>query len=341
MDSSTNFGRLYTEIVNGFSTKEINKKKFYFKHPSIAEHFSIYNNYELLLESSKKRGLPTEKEKIQEAIDGGWWSGAKESEIAILRKTISNLNKTKNKLVLPSQKKSIEIQIKKNEAILLTFLKERKEITNLTAEEYASERFIDEMIILLTYKDPELNIKYFNNNDFYDLSDRECEEVKNSFTNSTNIFNNYNIKCIAASGFFQNIVYLNEDAYSFWGKAATKCTKYQIDLLVYGKMYKNLIKSYNEQDKSVPDDIMEDPEKFVSWVDNLKNSSGKQSKTKKNDKLSNSKNKVSSFVGATKEDLDQLGVKTEKIKGKNLLELAEESGGVLEKHQYLKARESS
>ena len=339
MDSSSNFGRLYTQIVNGFTIKEIGKNKYYFKHPSIAEHFSIYNNYELILESCKKKGLQTEKEKIEEAIEGGWWSGAKESEINILKKTISNLNKTKNKLVLPSQKKSIDAQIRKNEAILVTFLKERKEVTNLTAEEYANERFIDEMIILLTYKDSELSTRFFDNNDFYDLSDRECEQVKEAFNNNINIFNNYHIKCVAASGFFQNLVYLNEDAFSFWGKPTSQCTKYQIDVLVYGKMYKNLVKSYNENDKPVPDDAMEDPEKFISWVDNLKSTNN--TKLKKNDKFSNSKNKVSSYVGATKEDLDQLGVKTEKLKGKNLLELAEESGGVLEKHQYLKARESS
>jgi len=339
VDSSPNFGRLYTQIVNGFTIKEISEEKYYFKHPSIAEHFCIYNNYDLILESCRKKGLPTEQEKIEEAIKGGWWSGAKESEINILKKTISNLNKTKNKLVLPSQKKSIDLQIKKNEAILLTFLKERKEVTNLTAEEYANERFVDEMIIALTFRDPNLSIKYFDNSDFYELSDRDCEQIKEEFNKNINMFSNYYIKCIAASGFFQNLVYLNEDAFSFWGRPTSQCTKYQIDVLVYGKMYKNLIKSYHENDKNVPDDIMEDPEKFISWVDNLKNVDN--TKLKKNEKFNSSKNKVSSYVGATKEDLEQLGVKTEKLKGKNLLELAEESGGVLEKHQYLKARESS
>lgn len=341
-NNSSNYGRIYVEILNGFTLKVINDTNYYFKHPSLAEHFTIYNSYELLVKESRQKGLLTEKEKIEEAIEEGWWTSDKESEIGMLRKTISNLNKTKTKLVLPSQKKSIDSQIKKNEAILATFLKERNEITNLTAEQYANQKFLDEMAVLLTYKDKNLSEKYFTYEDFYNLPDNDYNQIKEYFSDNVSLFSPHNIKCVASSGFFQNLVYINEDAYSFWGKPVVYCTKYQIDLLVYGKMYKNLIKSCQENGEPIPDDVLEEPEKFLLWVDNLNNKSGQtqQGRSKKIDK-SNSKNKVSSFVGATQEDLKQMGVKTEKIKGKNLLDLAEESGGVLEKHQYLKARESS
>ena len=50
---------------------------------------------------------------------------------------------------------------------------------------------------------------------------------------------------------------------------------------------------------------------------------------------------VSSTVGATQDDLNKLGVKVEKLKGKSLLELANEKGGTLEKSDYFAARESS
>lgn len=338
MDNVSNFGKIYYQIVNGFTIKDINKKRFYFKHPSVAEHYSLYNNYELILQNATNQGLKTEKDKIEEAIQGGWWSQAKESEINLLKRTIKNLYKTKNKLLLPSQKKSIDIQIRKNESILVTFLKERKEITNLTAEDFTNDKFLDEMLISLTYKDINLQDRFFIDDSFYDLVDSEYEYIKNAYNNCVNLFSMENIKCVAASGFFQNLVYISEDAFSFWGKPASKCTKYQIDVLVYGKMYKNLIKSHNENGKPIPDDITEDPKKFISWVDNLNNTQGKN--VQKTSKHSNTNNKVSSFVGATKEDLTQMGIKTEKIKGKNLLDLARDSGGILEKSQYLNARES-
>jgi hypothetical protein len=73
----------------------------------------------------------------------------------------------------------------------------------------------------------------------------------------------------------------------------------------------------------------------VSWVDSQ--SSGSSAKSKQN--LKNSSTRVTGHVGATQSDLKDLGVKVEKIGGKSLLQLAEESGGTLEKSEYLNARD--
>ena len=339
MDKTTEFGRIYSEIANSYSKQIVNNNTFYFKHPSLTEYFNIYSSYDLILKEARKKGVPTEDEKIQEAIESGWWTKEKEWEISSLKKTISNLTKTKNKLALPSQKTAIESQIKTREAILLTFLKERQEITAYTAEDYTSQRFIDETILSLTYKNSNLNELYFTADDYYNLNDKDIENIKNTYNKYSILFSAQNIKCIAACGFFQNLVYLNDDAYTFWGKPTVSCTKYQVDLLVYGKMYKNFIKSSAEAGQSVQEDILNDPEKLVDFVEN----SSQNSKSKvQNKKSKDSKNMVSSFVGATSDDLKKLGVKTEKLSGgKSLLEMAKEAGGTLEKHQYLKARESS
>ncbi len=340
MDKTTEFGRIYSEIANGYSKQNVNNNVIYFKHPSLTEHFSIYSNYELLLKEARNKGVPTEEEKIKEAIEGGWWTKEKEMEISILRKTITNLTKTKNKLALPSQKTAIENQLRSREAILLTFLKERQEITAYTAEDYTSQRFIDETILLLTYKNTNLTELYFTLEDYYNLNDRYIENIKNLYNQYSIVFSQQNIKCIAACGFFQNLVYLNDDAYSFWGKPTVKCTKYQVDVLVYGKMYKNFIKNSAENGNAVQEEILNDPEKLVDFVDSATQGSSKLKGPNKKSK--DSRNMVSSLVGATPDDLKKMGVKTEKLAGgKSLLEMAKESGGTLEKHQYLKARESS
>lgn len=333
MDKNFTYGRIYSEIVNGFSRVKINNRFFYFKHPTLAEYFRIHSNYEFLLDEAKKRGLYSEKQQLEEAIAEGWWSSEKESEINFLRKTINNLIKTKNKLILPSQKDQIQLQIKRSEAILATFIKERKDIIRYTSEDYANQRFIDETIIVSTYKDKELVNKAFNNEDYYYLSSEDVDKIREAYNNNSIIFSFKELKLIAASGFFQNLIYLADDASGFWGKPACLCTKYQVDLLVYGKMYKNLIKNYAENGKPINDDILEDSEKFVEWVENQSNTPNL-----KNRKQKSGKNVVSSYVGATKEDLDSLGVKTEKIRGKSLLELAAEKGGVLDKNDYLNLR---
>jgi hypothetical protein len=339
VDKNSFYGKIYSEICNGFSIGRISTNKiFYFKHPSLAEHFSLYNNYELNKKIAEKKGVLCEEDKIKEAIDNDWWSHENESKINLLKKTIKNLYVTKEKLLYPSQKEGIDKQIKQNKNILISFEKDRRELIGYTAEEYAENKFLDDLLISLVYKDKNLCEPLFRSEEeFYSLSDKECNKIKNVFNQCTNSFAQDVLKKIAASGFFQNLVYLNNEPYSFWGKAVYQCSKYQIDLLVYGKMYRNTIDAYHKNDKPIPQEVMEDPDKFVDWIENQQN----QKEPNKRKKNSNSKNNmVSSYVGATNKDLKSMGVKVEKLKGKSLLELAEEKGGTLEKSDYLNAREN-
>jgi hypothetical protein len=339
VDKNFEYGRIYNEIAKGFSEEKINKKTFYFKHPNFSEYFGIYNNYDVILKDVQRQGLPTEEDKIKEAIEEGWWSKEKEMEMQGLKKTVENLIKTKSKLVLPSQREGIDKQIRRTQGILMTFAKERNEIVSFTAEDYTSKRFLDETVIALTFKNRELTEYAFTQEDYYNLSDGFSDKIKGAFNKYSNVFGALSLKHVAASGFFQNLVYLNEDAYSFWGKPTVLCTKYQIDLLVYGKMYKNLIRNYAENGKPVPDDVVSDAEKFVLWVENQ--TPDKKGSPIKSRKKTGGNNMVSSTVGATPEDLKKMGTQIDKLKGgKTLLQMAQEAGGTLEKEQYLKAREN-
>lgn len=340
MDKNSEYGRIYSEICRGFSKDIVEKSNVYFKHPTIAEHFSTYSNYDIFIKDGRKKGLQLEEEKIKDAITGGWWTSEKESKINFLRKTVQNLFKTRDKLLYPSQKVEIGKQIKQNEAILITYTKERREIVGYTLEDYAGSKLTEELLIFFTYKNSEFTERFFRSRDeYYDLAEEHVEKIKTSFDQYSRVFNNENIRKIAACGFFQNLVYLNEDANSFWGVPTVKCTKYQIDLLLYGKMYKNMIRNYAENGKPVPDEVLNDPDKFVEWTDNQSRDPGIKSRNKK--AKSGGSNMVSSTVGATQDDLNKLGVKVEKLKGKSLLELANEKGGTLEKSDYFAARESS
>lgn len=338
MENSSEYGKKYSEIVEGYSEFYFKKDKIYLKHLTLNEQFKIYKNYDLIILNAKKRGIQSEKEKIEEAIKNKWWDSNKESEYQILIKTIENLKKTRDKLVYISQKKEIELQLKKIESRYLTYLKERKSLIGFTIEEYSSEKFFDQLVLDLSYKDQNLSVKYFENIDeYYDLEEEDINHIKLEFSKNSNYFSNENLKLISACGFFQNLIYLEYAPFNFWGKPVINCSKYQIDLLIYGKMIKKTIENYSQSGKTLSDHILSDPEKLVNWVD----SQNGVSNPKNNSKMQNSKNAVSSLVGATKEDLDNLGVNIEKIKGKSLLQLAKEKGGTLEKYDYLRARENT
>jgi hypothetical protein len=340
-NNAAQYGRIYSDIAKGFTRVEILGREYFFKHPTQAEDFATFSRYSYILHDAKKRGLRTEQEKIKEAIENGWWTAQKENRFQQLRESISNLNKTKENLLLPSQRDSIQKQIDTNHFILLTFIKERNDLVGYTAEKYTKECLYDETLIDLTYKNKELTERVFQDADeYYYLSDDHVEKVRESFHNMTDEFSGDMAKYVAASTFFQNMLYITQecDAFHFWGCASSRCTKYQINLLINGKLYKNAVKSEAESGKSIPDDILSDPVKFVSWYE----SRSSRLQIEQNESSSSvSSTAVSSFVGATPEDLKKMGVKVQKLKGKSLLEMAEENGGVLEKHQYLNAREGN
>ncbi len=336
MDNNNEYYRIYYEIAKGYSKVLFKKKEIYFKHPTFADYFSVYANYDLIINFAKQNGVETEVEKLEEAILNNWWTKEKEEKFIVLKKTIKNLIDTKNKLVFKSQKKEIEKEIRKTESILLTYSKERKDIIGYTAEQYAQERFFDEILINSLCEDQDLNIKYFKNeDDFYSIDEEDNSLLRNLYTKYSACFSQETIKVVAANGFFQNLVYLDTIPNTFWGQPVVKCSKYQIDLLLYGKMLKSTIDSYIKNGKPIADHIVNDPEKLVEWFDSLDSSKGSQRSRRK----SSGKNMVTSYVGATPEDLQELGVKPSKIQGKSLLELAAEKGGVLEKNDYLSLRE--
>lgn len=337
MDKSTEYGRIYNEIACGFSKKNINGVDYFFKHPSQAEHFSIYDRYDIIYQDAKNRGLETENEKLERAIAEGWWPSKNEVTIDFLNKTVKNLYKTKEKLLYKSQKEDIQKQILRNERILITYRKQRNEVIGYTLEKYANDKFYDETILKLTYKNEELTQRVFESeSDYYYLSEDTVEQIRSGFDGHVSRLNLENVRLVAACMFFQNLIYITDCIpMHFWGKPTVACTKYQIDMLIYGKMFKNIIKNAGENGKPISDEILSDPEKLVAWVDSQ--SGGSNSKNKQ--KMRDSSTRVTSHVGATQSDLKDLGVRVEKIGGKSLLQLAEESGGTLEKSDYLNARD--
>lgn len=332
MNDQDKYGKLYSEICNGFSVEEIDQTPVYFKHLTISEYFDSIKCYDKYLQEAIDIGLFKEEDKIKEAIDGKWWSSENESKIELLKLTIRNLLKTKDRLLYNSQKEEIQKQINKNNYILLSYAKERSEIVGYTAEHYADSKSNESLIRENVFRDKRFREKIFK--DDSSEEDIDLQKIKNKFYLLNEKFSEINIKRLAATGFFQNLIFISSDPIDFWGVPLFKCTRYQNDLLLYGKIYRNFIKNRSEIGKAIPDDILTEPDKFISFLEN--HQSGKQNIVKKN---KNTNNNISSFVGATSDDLKDMGVKVEKIKGKSLLQLANESGGIIEKNDYLNARE--
>jgi hypothetical protein len=335
--SDSNFlqsANIYSEIARGYSEIYFDKTFYYIKHLTFSEQFLLSSKYQLHEEEARTLGLETEKEKINFAIKEKWWSVENEERVDFLKKAISNLEKTKSKLMYKSQREVADVQIKQFRAVLTSYIHQRNEFIGYTIENYVDKKSNEEILKAQVFKDKDLTKNYFCSENF-DEESPFFKKVIEELGRIHLLFGANNIKRVAASGFFQNLIFLTDDPYHFWGKPLIKCTKYQNDLLLYGKSYRNFVKSQAENGKPINENILNDPEKLISMIENYQPSNGKKSKYNFKSKEDNA---VSSYVGATSEDLGEMGVKVEKLQGQSLLQLAEKSGGVLEKEDYLKAR---
>lgn len=332
------YGRIFSDISQGYSELIIDGQEYFFKHPNQTENFAIYDRYSIILEFARTKGIETEEEAIVTAIKGGWWDNNKELHISSLRNLIASLKQTKERLLYPSQKEDIEKQIVRNEKILISYLKDRRDAIGYTAEQYAGDRFQDETIIKLTYKNRELTHRLFQNeNDYYYLSDDLVDKIRKGFQSHSQLLNLESVKRVSACGFFQNLLFITDaNPIYLWGRSAIDCSKYQVDVLVYGKIIKNLIKYRIESGEPLSDEIINSPEKLVEISESR--DAGVQKQEPQSSMSSDSK--VTTFVGATKEDLKKMGVQVQKIGGKSLLDIVKEKGGKLDKADYLSARMS-
>lgn len=332
------YGRIFSDISQGYSELIVDGASYFFKHPDQVENFSIYDRYSIILEFARTKGIETEQEAIITAIKGGWWDDKKEFHISSLKNLINSLKQTKERLLYPSQKDDIEKQIVRNEKILISYLKDRRDAIGYTAEQYAGDRFQDETIIKLTYKNRDLTERLFQNeNDYYYLSDDIIDKIRKGFQSHSQLLNLDSIKRVSACGFFQNLLFITEsNPVYLWGKPAIDCSRHQIDVLIYGKIIKNLIKYRIESGDPLSDDIINSPEKLVEISE--ARDAGVQKQEPQSSMSSDSK--VTAFVGATKEDLKKMGVQIQKIGGKSLLDIVKDKGGKLDKADYLSARMS-
>jgi hypothetical protein len=142
-------------------------------------------------------------------------------------------------------------------------------------------------------------------------------------------FSQINLKRVALSGFFLNNFYLcKENPFTFFGKPVVELTFHQTDLFAYGRYFKHIL---SEMKSTPPPDMMEDPDKLLDQYNIEQNKDSVLSPKGK-------EGTATTIVGATKEDLEALGLKDQAQDGEviDLNKEAEKKGGELSMEDLMK-----
>lgn len=287
---------LFYEISKGYAKRDFCGKDIYIKHLGVNEKSFFDYRYQEFLRYAKDAGIPTEEEALKKASEEGFWAESDEKEIDTIKNYIDRLIATRKSLFRQLEIKEVNDQISAERDKLHKKIQQRREVLGKTAEEYASNRSNDYIIYQSLYKDESLKERLFSKEDFEEITYEELIRYILFYNEYMTEIEDINLQKIVLADFFQVYFLVLEQPIQFFGKPMIELSDLQVRLIVYGKIFKNIF----ETTQNIPDNIRQDPEALLQYVDKTKAKERFDSKKKNNENAS-----AEMVFGATKEELPQ------------------------------------
>lgn len=322
---------LFVDILKGYTEAYYKNTKVYFKHNTSFDSGDIDSKRQDFIRKARNNGLPTESEKEKYLISENLWSKEKDNEIERIRSYILNLKTTKSKLFRNEEIEYINKQINEEDTKLIQLVTERKDLLGFTVEDYANKKVNEYYMYNSLYRERDLNEKYFSENEFDELENKDISAIIQIYNNVSKDFSEKNLKKIALSSFYLSLYNMCEDnPYYLYGKPIIHLTFYQIEVFSYSRYFRNAL---SDSKHKPSDELYNDPEKLIEWLESSKNA---EEMLNKGPKKENSKSEGAigtSIIGAKKEDLAKIGAEE---KGISLHNEALKKGGVLSMEDLMK-----
>lgn len=308
------------DIFNGYSSLYFNDEHLFLKHFCLRDQYNISKAYAEYLEIAKKRGLELESVVYQKIINSKEWTDEDELQILQLKKYVSNLKLTKDKLLLPSEKENHQKLIDEENSKLINLINKKNELLGVTAENFANKMANEEFLRMLIYKDRSLKKLKFSKNDFGELSNEDVINLTNKYSEISKCLSDDSIQEIILQDFFNVYFSYCENAKDFFGKAINKLSAYQMKLSLYSKILNNIFQYHDD----IPEYMRKDAKAIFLFVESKKAREKFQS--------SSSKEGGTAIFGATKQDMEMISPNSKKP---SLASLIDKNGGSLNMQQMM------
>ncbi len=280
--SDPTYGKIYVKHLTHFDAADLDEQYQEFYQRALRSYDTLENRLAYL----EKEGL---------------WSKSKEVEIIDPKKFIKGLEDNRSKLPLKSQRDKITKQIEIQQAELQKRELEKDELVGVTAELFANRKINEQYILTTLYKSAELTTRMFSDEEADDLDFHDINRLISIYNECIKQFGTNDLKKIAISADFLNSFYICDDnPFIFYGKAVIHLSFYQSQVFAFGRYYKHLL---SDAGSKPPEEIADNPDALVEWYESSKSARAILEKASKKGNTS-----AVSLVGATKEDLEYLGV---------------------------------
>ena len=288
------------EIIDGSSTVFLNGKRVFIKHKSlsdIVDYELIYSNH---FDQAQKKGLPTEEEILQQLNDSEIWTNSDEQNLVTKKDFKESLIRNKKNVVLESAIKRVEKQIEDTEAEIHAIEEKKRNLMSNSAESYATNRANDFYIVNSYYKDKEQKELLYTEEEYEYLDRATLALIIGDYSEFSKRFSEDSVQNLVLQDFYKVYYGFCETSQDFFGRPALDLTNFQLNLFIYTRIFKNIFENL----ENIPERIHKDPKALLAFANSSKTREQVKSKL-------DSDSAGASIVGATKEDMEGLGLETE------------------------------
>lgn len=295
----------YQNIINGFSPFVVDEAIYYAKHVTSSDLFDVNAHNLLVKKQLQLDGVASEYEIMKDLVAKGIWSPQGDIEIKTIEANIDKKRQLIDNLVIPSQKKQVEAEIK----VLFQTLAEKQSIrygllTNSLEHKLQTEKR-EYIGFLCTYKT--INERAWTNYDeFLELESSFCNNIVTYYFRAINDINNNIIRAIARTTDARYKLKVSSVLPS------NSISTFLLELRQWCDFYNSI---YELSDKPV-EKVIQDDEKLDGWL------AARKLKNKVQESVNNTEGYVG-MMGATKEDMELL----EGTDGNTVLKLAQKANG--------------
>ena len=321
---STKRRKIFRDVVRGYSTTTLDEDFIYIKHLTPHDQVELEEIEESYFNIALRKGVPTEEDMVMYLTSEGQWTDADEKVISDTTMYLESLKKALDKIILKRDMDRQRSIIKKEEQKLQEKQIQKINLIGNTCEKYAKERLNDFYMIKSFYKDKDLLIPLFGEDEFDELENQDLKKIVLRYNELFQNFSEENIQYTILEDFYNPYLSFAEDSMQFYGKPFCNLTYNQIRLIVYTRVFKNIFDS----NENIPDNIRKDPAKLLDF-----GSSSTEERDKVKSKLSEGDG--GTIVGAKDEDYEYLGIE-KPTGGVDLHEEAKKKGGTLNMEDLMK-----
>ena len=326
MQEGAIYKRIFRDTVQAFSVGIYKNSTVYIKHLGLCDQVELEDVKLGHFEKAKSRGIPTEEEMLEFLREQGSWTTEDDREISESEAYIDRLIYNKRNLYLKSQLTRQDQLISEARQKIQKKYEQKKDLVGNTCESYAEKRGTDYYIMKSFYHEKDFKNPIFEESKFDDVASQELLTVSGLYTKVFEKFTDYNFQKLVLEDFFGPLMSLCENSVEFFGKPVALLTHYQLRLLVYTKMFKNILQSEEE----IPVEMRNDPERLMDWARNPKG------RERAKETLNKAEGGGAGIFGATKDDLKSLGVDGNDPGNVSLEQAVKDKGGSLSMKDLMK-----